>query len=210
MYLAAHNISVAGRGAPLIPPTSLAVAEHQVSYVEAHTDSTTALALAVSGRVPLDGGELEYHGDGPVSLEEASAIVDAPGVSAPEETLPVIDVVGEELAVAGRPCGPKAALTWLRHHDMEHLAKVTVRDLDGTTRVHLMCALAVARRGIRLLVLDAPDRHDGPIADITRLAEGYAANGYAVLVICDPRTTALLGVPAYRVGSTADLAGSES
>lgn len=210
MYFVADRIAVAGRAGYLVPPTSLAVHSGQVSYVECDNDRSTALGLALTGRIPLAEGEITYDSSRDESLADASALVDAPGVSAPIDSISVLDAVAEELAIAGVASGRKAVRQWLRHHSLQHLEGIPVEAVPGADRLALLCALAVSRRRIRLLVLDTPDRHNAAIEDCRRIAEEYAAKGYAVVVICDDRTALLLGVQAYRVGATPELPGDES
>ena len=210
MFLTADRIAVAGRVGNLVPPTSLAVGPHEVVFVECDQDRATPFGLALTGRLALSDGVLTYEPDGDVDLADASALIDAPGISSPEGSIDVPDAVAEELAIAGRPSGRKAVRAWLRHHDLDHLDGQPIEAVSGPDRVRLLCALAVSRPRIRLLVLDTPDRHDGDLRDWQLLAQSYAEKGYAVVVICDDRSTRLLGVDAYRVGRTAELSRSDS
>ena len=46
-------------------------------------------------------------------LRRRVAVVDAPGITEPDDALPVQTVVGEELAIAGHKAGRKAVQEWL-------------------------------------------------------------------------------------------------
>lgn len=202
MRLTAHEIVVDGRHDQLVPPTSLEAQAGHCTYVACDQDRSTALGLALTGRLPLSSGRIDFTSEERGSLAEISALIDAPDVSAPIHNLKVKHAAGEALAIAGRKSNPTAVRQWLRQHDLDGLADRYVETLAGPERVALLTSLAIARKQVRLLVIDTPDRHRGELRDWSALAEHYARNGYAVVVICDQRSIDLLGVPAYRIGAT--------
>ncbi len=202
MRLTAHEIVVDGRHDQLVPPTSLQARSGQCTYIACDQDRSTALGLALTGRLPLSGGQIDFTSEDPGSLAEISALIDAPDVSAPIHNLKVKHAAGEALAIAGRKSNAAAVRQWLTQHDLDGLADRYVETLAGPERVALLTSLAIARKHVRLLVIDTPDRHRGDLHDWSRIAQHYAHNGYAVVVICDQRSIDLLGVPAYRIGAT--------
>ncbi|GAB3309386.1 hypothetical protein EK0264_08640 [Epidermidibacterium keratini] len=209
MELTAHEIAVDGRHDQLVPPTSLTASSGQCTFVACDQDRSTALGLAVTGRLPLSAGRIDFTSEDPGSLAEISALIDAPDVSAPIHNLKVKHAAAEALAIAGRKSSPTAVRQWLSQHELEALADRYVETLAGPERVRLLASLAVARKHVRLLVIDTPDRHRGDLRDWSAIAEHYAHNGYAVVVICDQRSIDLLGVTAYRIGAT-DVSPSPS
>ena len=62
-----------------------------------------ALALALAGRLRLTGGTVALGEDpSPGALQAAVVLVDVPGVTEPDDSVPFRVVVAEELALAGR------------------------------------------------------------------------------------------------------------
>lgn len=205
MRLVAHQIQVNGRHDSLVPPTTMWVESGQVAYVASDQDRSTALALALSGRIPLRDGQLDTYDVAPQSIADVSVLVDSPDVSAPLPEQRVVEVVAESLAIARRRSSTAAAREWLSHHSLDGLSDRIVETLDGPERVELLCALAIAHHHVRLLVLDTPDRHRGDVRRWRPMVQRYAESGYAVIVICNPRTVEQLGEPAFTIGATPPL-----
>ena len=133
----------------------------------------TALGLVLTGRITPDSGSLELD-DARSSLETFSALVDSPEISAPLDEIRVRDLVAEELALAAEPPGRGAVREWLREHEFTEVFDLRVESIDGATRTSLLCALALERRGVRLLVLDCPDRFGADLDPWRQIATSYA------------------------------------
>lgn len=210
MRLVVREISVNGRHQPLVPPTSLTAESGSVTYVAGYPGvGCTALALAITGRIAPSGGSVELH-DARGSLQDASAVVDSPDVTAPDDEMIVRDVVAESLALAGRRSGRKATAQWLRAHDVDDIGGDPLEIVSPTARTALLCALAADRDEVELVVLDCPDRFGGNPRDWHAIAASYADAGLAIVVLCDRRSVELLGVPAYAIGTSTDSSRSDS
>lgn len=147
-----------------------------------------------------DGGDHDAPVTDPAALRRLAAVVDAPGVSEPDDALPVRVVVGEELALARRPANRAAVIRWLTDHDAAAYADVRFEQLDPDLRTRLLTALAATRAGVRLLVLDRPDRHTGEVDGWTRLADEYAERGLAVVVLTATVPDSALPTEPARIG----------
>ncbi|THE08495.1 hypothetical protein E1I21_02285 [Microbacterium oleivorans] len=68
----------------------------------------------------------------------------------------------------------------------------------------MLLELAALRRGIEALVLVSPDRHGGDPRHWRRIADGFAARGFAVLVIAGTAASTALDAhaptPRARIG----------
>ncbi len=182
--LVAEGIRVRQGHRDLLPPTSARVEVGQVTIaVGTEVHSLTALALALAGRLPLSAGTVRLGGDpGAAALREAVALVDVPGVSAPEPGVPVRTVVAEELAFARRRTGFRVAQRWLDEHDLGTHARDRIEDLDPDARLTVLTELARHRAGVSHLVLGLPERHGGPAEEWLARAEALAGDGFGVLV----------------------------
>lgn len=194
----------------LIAPTDFNALAGTVSLLQSSTAlARTALSLIASGRMKPDAGAV-YFLDEPApqpeepeeddddaaaepvaasSLRRRTAIVDSPGISAPEHHMTVRQVVSESLGLrpvfAGlsgeqnqlgqqgqsgqrglfgqrgrRPLkSPMRSMDWLQQQGMAELARQKVVALDAETRLRLLIELAFADTAVRCAVLDSPDRH---------------------------------------------------
>ncbi|PRZ41957.1 hypothetical protein CLV47_10784 [Antricoccus suffuscus] len=202
MRVVARDVSVDGRYEPLVPPTSLIAEAGTVTYVAGYPGAgCTALGLALTGRITLSSGTVEAE-NLHAPLPASSALVDSPDVTAPGDELKVRELVAEDLALAGRQSGRKAVRLWLRDRNLEAIAADPIEIVPSATRTSILCALAVERRGVQLLVLDCPDRFGGNPHAWQQIATSYAEAGLAVVVLCDRRSIELLGVAAYAIGAT--------
>jgi hypothetical protein len=186
MELRAYAISVQGPHAPMLNPTSVAVGDHQLVLLAGYPGpGHVAAALSLSGRLRPDGGEVMLDGktDGRV-LRQRVAVVDAPGITEPDDALPVKSVVGEELAIAGKKAGGKAVQAWLEEHGWHEYAELTV-----------------ARADVEVVILTMPDRHGGDPHDWYALGKELASRGYGVIITCAEASARLLGVTAAQLGS---------
>jgi hypothetical protein len=145
----------------------------------------TALALALGGRLATDAGSVELDGvRSGRRLRRGVALVDVPGVSEPDDVLPLRTVVAEELAMAGRPTRHGAVQAYLDERDAGHLAGHQLEAVPPDVRTAILTEIAAARPGVLALVLTVPDRFGGDPHTWWQLAGEFAAKGYAVVVTC--------------------------
>ncbi|WP_296545072.1 multidrug ABC transporter ATPase [Rothia sp. (in: high G+C Gram-positive bacteria)] len=164
--LRVNNIWAKGRHHALFGRTSFSVGHGEVIIIQADSQmERTSLGLALTGRLPLSGGEI-FWSDGdaepqPISMKKLrriSDIIDSPDVTAPEQHMRVHDYVSEMLSynlpIFGRP----RASRWLKERGLEDFDGLWMDELDGEMNIELMTALAQASPS-DLLVFDTPSRH---------------------------------------------------
>ncbi|MET9267538.1 ATP-binding cassette domain-containing protein [Amycolatopsis sp. NPDC004079] len=199
MQVRADRVSLKGPHGPLLPPTSLTVEEGCLTVVHGEPGvGITALALALAGRLKPTTGTVTADSDG--DLRRLVAVVDSPGVSEPDEALSLRVVTGEELALAHRPSGKDAVTAWLSQHDAGPYADSRFESLEPALRTRLLTALAAERDGVRVLVLDTPDRHTSDVGSWTAVAKEHAARGFAVAVLAATTPESALPYPPAKVG----------
>ncbi|MFD2491788.1 ABC transporter ATP-binding protein [Amycolatopsis jiangsuensis] len=200
MQVHADRVSLDGPHGPLLPPTSLRVAEGSLTVVHGEPGvGITALALALSGRLRPTTGTVTADPAG--DLRSLVAVVDAPGVSEPDEALTLRVVAGEELALAHRPAGKPDVQAWLSAHDAAPFAETRFENLEPALRIRLLTELAAERAGVRVLVLDTPDRHTSEVATWTGVARAHAERGFAVAVLAATTPLTALPQPPARIGA---------
>ncbi len=201
MQLEAVGVSVFGPHAPMLTGTSVRVDEKQVVLLTGYPGpGHVAAALALSGRLKPDTGEVTLQGSSdPAVLRRKVAVVDAPGITEPDDALPVQTVVGEELAMAGHKAGRKAVLAWLDEHGAAEHAATRFEHLPVAARTRLLAELTVARPDVKVVILTMPDRHGGDPHEWYALGRDLADRGYAVLITCADTSARLLDVPADQV-----------
>ena len=204
MELEATRISVQGPHATMLHATSVSVADHQVVLLTGYPGAGhVAAALALSGRLKPDTGTVRLDGRAdPALLRRRVAVVDAPGITEPDDALPVQTVVGEELAIAGRKAGRKAVLEWLDEHDAAEHAGKRFEHLPVAVRTRLLAELTVARPDVQVVILTMPDRHGGDPHGWFALGRDLAAQGYGVIITCADASARLLDVKAAQLGET--------
>ncbi|KID28095.1 hypothetical protein HQ32_04654 [Prauserella sp. Am3] len=172
---------------------------------EADSDSTgdsTADSTADSGAEADEpnGSTRTTRLTAPAELRRRSAVVDSPGVSEPDEALPVRVVVGEELALAGAPASKADVARWLAEHDAAAFAGSRFEHLDAGLRIRLLTALAASRPGVELVVLDRPDRHTSDVDAWLDVARAHAERGLAVVVLTATAPDSALPATPARLG----------
>ncbi|TVT07256.1 ABC transporter ATP-binding protein [Amycolatopsis bartoniae] len=202
MQVCADSVTVAGPHGPVLPPTSVKVEEGGLEFVHGEPGpGVTAFGLALTGRLKPATGTVTVDGAADAAkLRQCSAVVDAPGVSEPEDALPLRVVVGEELALGGRPAGKDDVARWLAEHDVAGLANVRFENVEAPVRTRLLTELAAGREGVRLLVLDTPDRHTSDVDSWVATARAQADRGLAVVVLTATTPPAALPATPARIG----------
>lgn len=202
MEIQAERVAVDGPHGPLLRPTSLLVSSGQVLLATGEGGSGhTALGLVLTGRMKPSHGRVLIDGTPDIRLQRRKlAIVDAPGVTEPEDALSVRRTVAEGLALAGRRSGRRQVRTFLTEHGAVQHAEDRWESLAAKHRIPITAALATARSGVEGIVLDTPDRHGGPPIDWYSLARRYTEGGLAVLVLCSPHSARQLGVRPALIG----------
>ena len=112
--LIATGLGIDGRHRPMLPATDVELRSGEVRAVVGEPGhGHTALALVLGGRLlpdrgtaTLDGSALEF------TRRHAVALVDVPGVSEPDDVVPIGTVLGEEFAMAGLPARGRAVRAW--------------------------------------------------------------------------------------------------
>ena len=201
MQVRADRVSLEGHHGTLLPPTSLTFGEGDLAIVHGEPGvGVTAFGLALAGRLKPTTGTVHAEG-ADAGLPELVAVVDAPGVSEPDEALALRVVVGEELALAHRPAGKEDVAAWLAAHDAAPFAGTRFENLTPALRTRLLTELAAERKGVRVLVLDTPDRHTSDVGSWADLAREQAERGLAVVVLTATTPLSALPFPPARLGA---------
>ena len=164
--LRVDNIWAKGRHHALFGRTTFSVGGGEVIIVQADSQmERTSLGLALTGRLPLSGGEIYWSaGDEepqPISMKKLrriSDIIDSPDVTSPEQHMRVYDYVSEMLSYNLPIFGRSRAGRWLKERGLEDLDGLWMDELDGEMNIELMAALAQSSPS-DLLVFDTPSRH---------------------------------------------------
>jgi ABC-type hemin transport system ATPase subunit len=190
--LRATNLGVHTASRYVLAPTSLVMGTGEVLVVVGEPgQGHTALALALAGRLRPDHGTVVVDDvEDSRSLRRLVALVDVPGVSAPDGRLPLAAVVADELSMAGLRSGGRAVRRWLRTQGLDDLAEVPVDEVAPADRTRVLAGLAACRPGVRFLVLVLPERLGGPPAAWLGAAEALAGIGFGVLVTVSPTAAA--------------------
>ncbi|GAB7048818.1 AMP-binding protein [Catenuloplanes indicus] len=199
----ARAVTAKGPHGLLLRPTSVGVvAGRRVAVAGPPGHGHTALALALGGRLEPGAGDVTLDGrHSGKRLREAVALVDVPGISEPDEMLPLAAVVGEELSMARARAGRRAVREWLDRHGALVYAETRTEHVPGPVRTRVLAELAALRPGVGVLVLTLPDRHGGGPGAWWDLAGVLAARGYGVIVQCTDTSAELLGLRAVRLGN---------
>ncbi|RJQ77598.1 hypothetical protein D5S17_14285 [Pseudonocardiaceae bacterium YIM PH 21723] len=202
MEIRADQVAVRSKHGAILPSTTLRIKSGMVLLAAGQTAlNRTALALTMAGRLKPTSGELLIDGERKLSkLRRHVSLVDVPGVSSPEDNMPLCEAVAEELCLARRASGRKQVAAWLAARGVEELAKARVDALDGETRTRLFTELAAARPHTEGLILDSPDRLATQPVDWYRIARHWSGRGLWVLVIVPPTVSAVVPAPSVHIG----------
>jgi len=203
MLLHADRIAVEGAHGTLVPPTSLTVRTGELTLVHAEPgEGVTAFGLTLADRFHPHTGTVSVRGlDTHTGPREVTAVVDAPAVTAPDGALPLRVVVGEELSFAGKPAHRSGVTEWLATQNLAQRANDRFENLPAATRSHVLTTLAAMRPGVRVLVLDRPDRHTSDVSAWRQPATEHARQGYAVVVLTATTAPHHLPWPPALLGS---------
>ncbi|SFT65125.1 hypothetical protein SAMN04487904_10580 [Actinopolyspora lacussalsi subsp. righensis] len=206
MEILAAGAGVTGPHGTLLEPTSLRASSGELLLVSGPPRSgRTALALLLAGRLRPDSGTVLRNGRrAPAELRETVAVVDAPGVTEPEGSVQLRDVVAEGLGIAGRRFGGRAVRDWLAERGLRQQAGLRFERITPHCRTRLLLDLAREARGVEALVLDCPDRHGGEAVRWYSAAQEAASQGYAVVALCSPHTATELNHLPARIGTDND------
>lgn len=164
-----------------LPPVSASVGGGEVGVVAVETEQgATILSLLAGGRMRADSGAVSPSA---ALLRESVALVDTPGICDPPGGVRLLGVVREELMIARRPSGRRAALAFLGSIGAEHHAGAQIRSLPSGVRLRALCELAALRPGVTGIVITSPERHGGSAQEWRGVAESLAARSFAVLVV---------------------------
>ncbi|XVV01872.1 ABC transporter ATP-binding protein [Actinosynnema sp. CA-248983] len=199
MEIHAQRVGVAGPHGPLLKPTGLRVPAGEPVLVAGPPGAGhTAFGLVLSGRMRPSTGSVSPDA---ARLRRHVVLVDSPGVNEPEASLTLAGVVGEELAMNGRPSGRKAVADWLVERGADEHLGTRYEYVPADLRCGLMLELAAGRPGARVLVLDTPDRYHGDPTTWWKLAREQVTAERSVVVLCTTTSAAALDVPAARLGA---------
>jgi ABC-type transport system involved in cytochrome c biogenesis ATPase subunit len=181
--LEAAGVWVADERRTLLEPTSVAVETGELVAVYGDPGHRhTLLALALGGRLVPTGGELRADADhDPASRQRQVALVDVPGVSEPDEVIALTTIVGEELAMAGKPARRDHVDQWLTSNGLRPYRDDRIEDLPAGLRTVAMARLASLRPGVQFLVLALPERSGIDQAAWLDEAAALAGAGFGVL-----------------------------
>lgn len=145
----------------LLAPTTASVSAGEI--VAVHGDPGhrhTLFALALGGRLAEARGEVDIDGDAASETRQRQvALVDVPGVSEPDDVSALTTVVGEELAMAGKPAGRGPVDHWLTTNGLRPHRDDRIEDLPAGLRTLALARLASLRPGVQFLVLALPERN---------------------------------------------------
>lgn len=190
--LRASNVSVLSNGRTLLEPTTFTVSTGEIVVVVGEPGySHTALALALAGRLSVDAHAVRIDGEHSAKeLQRLVALVDVPGVSEPDGSVPLRTIVGEEMSMAGLRAGRRSVNKWLRGQSIEELADERMDEVPAAVRTRVLAGLAACREGVRFLVLVLPERMGALPFTWMATAQALADIGFGVLVTASPTAAA--------------------
>lgn len=197
--LTTNALHIDGRRHTLVPATTLESRRAEVLLVQADgQESRTAAALALTGRMKPSSGSVALGHDGSMaSLRRRSALVDSPGVNAPERHLSVRSLTSEDLALVPFKFRDRTRPTeWLVKNGFRDILDKWVEELEPKRLLHLQLELALANHDVELLVIDSPDRHTSDAATWLPLLQQAAAGELGVEPLSGnpPRAILVIGI----------------
>lgn len=203
MSLRARAVAVRQGHRDLLPATTFTVAPGELVVLAGDPGhGHTLLALALAGRLDAYEGSVTLNGSSDRSTRQAAvALVDVPGVSEPDTNLPFRTVVGEELAMAGRPAGRARVGEWLAEQELAGFADLAVEELPPAVRSTALARLAELRPGVRFLVISMPERNGGLPGDWLALADAATERGFGVVVSVSLGAADRLARPTVPLGN---------
>lgn len=200
--LTARRLTVREGRRRLLEPTSLEIATGEVLLVSGDPGhGHTCLALVLAGRLAADSGGVTLDGSAdPALLQRAVALVDVPGVSAPDDRNRLTTIVGEELAMARRPHSRRHVRNWLARQGYGDTVGSRIEHLPGAVRVSVLARLAALRPDVRFVVITHPESHGGLPEWWLEIANGLATEGIGVVVTVSPTTAYGLNVRTVDLG----------
>jgi ABC-type transport system involved in cytochrome c biogenesis ATPase subunit len=182
--LRADHVGVRRGRTWMLAPTTVEVTAGELVIV--HGDpghGHTALALSLAGRLAPDEGTVTLDGVAdPAALQAAVALVDVPGVSAPDDVNRLRTILGEELAMARQGHRRDDVRRWLDAHGLGTHFDDRIEDLPTGARVAALAEVAAERPGVRFIVLTLPESHGGVPEDWLPGLTGLTNEGFGVLV----------------------------
>ena len=183
-----EDVGFHGHHAPLVENCSITVSQGSLSEITAPTgDARTALALICSGRLIPETGRALIHGSADVGrLRRSTALIDAPGITAPEHHMRARDLISESLGLIPRRRGIRipSASRWISEHEAADIADQPLEALPSELRLWLMTELTFTDPQVELAVMDSPDRHDISAEGLSETLGGIAEpEGRTVLAI---------------------------
>ena len=194
MKIELRDVAKGPTRARALEPVSVVFETGTAALVEAETEQRPAvLGLIASGRMRPDAGAVLLDGaEDARAVRARTALVDAPEVCDPAPNVAVSGLVEEELMFAGRPANLLSARRWLDENGLGHLARLPISAVAPRERIALLLELTALRRRVEAMVLVSPDRHGGDPRDWWDVVEGFAARGYAMLVVAGRASATVL------------------
>jgi ABC-type cobalamin/Fe3+-siderophores transport system ATPase subunit len=182
--LNAHALAMRERRHYLLEPTTLAVSTGEVLIAAGDPGhGHTVLALALAGRFHGNEGTVLINGSAnEKELQRRVALVDVPGVSEPDPSLPVGTIIGEELAIGGHKANKSAVRGLLTDLGLLEFEHVRVEDLDAGPRLAIGARLAATRPDVRFIVAVLPERNGGLADTWLPMLHGLANTGVGIIV----------------------------
>ncbi|WP_415630068.1 hypothetical protein [Nocardioides dubius] len=168
----------------LLPRTTLACAPGEVVVALGRPGAGhTALSLALAGRLDLSSGQVTLgESQDRAVLQRGVALVDVPGVSEPDEGVPLHTIVGEELAMARMSAGRAGVEEVLAECGLADAVDLPWGEVPALPRLRLISTLASRRPGVSHLVLTYPERHGLTAAELRDAVHPFAEAGLGVVV----------------------------
>lgn len=199
--LSAQAVAMRERRHFLLEPTTLSVTAGEVLVAAGDPGhGHTVLALTLAGRFRGHQGTVLLNGSSDeTELQRRVALVDVPGVSEPDDNLPVGVVIGEELAIAGHKANRAAVCGLLTDLGLAEYEKARFEDLDSGPRLAILARLAATRPEVRFLVAVLPERNGGLAESWLPMLHHLAGTGVGIVVTASVGLAPHLGVAADKL-----------